>query len=144
MANYYGSTRTNYFRVTNAEALAELLDNCNTDDGEGVSLWTQTDSNGTKFYGFGCYGDIYGIAVNNDEDDPEYGYDEFVKKLQELLPEGEAAIITHVGQEKLRYLNGSVTVVTKDKVEYRYLSKLGIDIAREMLNNPEWTTQNEY
>lgn len=144
MANYYGSTRTNYFKVTDAEAFKELINLCVTDDPNGVSIWTSEDKDGAILYGFGCYGDIEGIDTSDDEDYPDYNYDEFIEKLQNLLPEGEAAIITHIGQEKLRYLCGSVNVVTKDKTEYKDLSALGINIARELLANPGWNTKNEY
>lgn len=144
MANYYGSTRTNYFKVTDGDAFVKLIEKCATDDPEGISVWTNEAKDGTTLYGFGCYGDIDGIDTGDDEDYPDYNYDEFIGELQKLLPEGEAVIITHVGQEKLRYLCGSVTVATKDKVEYRYLSKIGADLAKEMLGNPEWNTKNEY
>lgn len=144
MANYYGCTRTNYFKVTDEDALVKLIEKCASDDPVGVSLWTNEAEDGTKLYGFGCYGDIEGIGDGEDEDFPDYDYDAFVNELQALLPEGEAVIITHVGHEKLRYLGGNVTVITKDRVEYRYLARVGLDTAREMLDNPEWGTKNEY
>lgn len=143
MANYYGVTRTNYFKVTNEDAFVELMDRCKSDDFEGVSVWTNESEDGAKTYGFGCYGCFEGIKVGEDED-AECDFSAFVSELQKLLPEGEAVIITHAGHEKLRYIGGGVTVITKDKVEYRYLSKIGLNLAKEMLDNPNWVTQNEY
>lgn len=144
MANYYGSTRTNYFKVTDENAFKELIGRC-VSDGEEVSVWTHECQDGTVLYGFGCYGDILGLSEDDgDDEDYDYNYDAFIGEIQKLLPEDEAAIITHVGQEKLRYLTGCVTVITKDKIEYNYLSKLGVEMARTMLGNPNWGTKNEY
>lgn len=160
MATYQGSTRTNYFKVINENAFTKLIDLCGTDDPDGVSLWTNETQDGVKRYGFGCYGDISGIPIESaenseggceneredeyEDEDVEYDYDAFIKELQKLLPESEAVIITHTGHEKLRYLVGSITVVTRDEVEYQSLSDVALQTAREMLGNPHWTTKDSY
>lgn len=143
MANYYGKTRTNYFKVTDAEALCELS-NIVCGDEDDVHLEIQKDENGTKCYMLWCEGVILGIPDADDDEYYDYDYDEFIHRLQKLLPDDEAVIITEVGNEKMRYLVGQIAVVTNKDVQWRNLNSLGKEIAREMLKNPDWDTRNEY
>ena len=143
MANYYGKTRTNYFRVTDPDVLELLIESCFASD-DTVTLWKKSTEDGTCRFAFGCEAEIEGINISDDPDFPEYDFDDFLKKLQEILPEDEAVIITEVGSEKLRYLCGSVTVVTHNDIEHNTLDMLGRKTAREMLKDPMWDTSNEY
>ena len=48
------------------------------------------------------------------------------------------------GTEDLRFVNGWVTVITSDDMRFANLATSGKILAREMLGNLCWTTQNEY
>ena len=66
MANYCCATRTNYFKVKNEEEFMDFMKNvqCSEDD---IQIWT-IESNGTKYFAFGCYGGISGWIDTYDED----------------------------------------------------------------------------
>lgn len=72
------------------------------------------------------------------------GLDPWLKELQKILPDGEAFILLSAGYEKLRYASGDVTVVTNQKIGYRCLSGVAMDLARDLLANPNFNTQLEY
>lgn len=142
MANYYSKTRTNYFKVTDENALIDLFNQVQACEDE-VHLDAEESADKTRYFMFWCEGTIEGIPDSDDED-CDYDFDEFIHRLQKLLPDDEAVIITEVGSEKMRYLVGQIVIVTNKDVQYRNLDSLGKQIAREMLNNPDWNTKNEY
>lgn len=143
MANYCAKTRSNYFKVVDSTALKDLIDNAVSSDAE-VQLWEKKAENGTLYYAFGCDGTIYGIDVSDNLEDPEYDYDEFIRRLQKLLPEDDAIIITSIGSEKLRYLCGNIDVITCDAIKHRNIDAIGREIAKCLLDNPDWDTCNSY
>lgn len=107
------------------------------------------DSNGNKLYGFGGYGGISGYF--NNEDDYENSdtawdnaYDNFVDGLMKLVAEDDTVLIFEVGAEKLRYVVGSVTVITSRGYLYKDIESVGIEIAKQMLDNYDYTTQCSY
>lgn len=137
MANYDCVVRTNYFHVKDANAFEEFMNTVyGTDE---INIFKKND-----MYGFGCYGTIGGILISDNEDDEEYSYDEFINKLQTHVIEDEAIIIMEAGNEKLRYVLGSVCVITSHKIKYMDTMDLAIDIARELLNNDSYETQLSY
>ena len=149
MANYYGYTRTNYFKVTNEDEFFKLINECGSDDPRGIDVWTSKDKDGSKLYAFACESDLLGLSIINDddrieEDDCCYDYDEFIKELQKFLPDGEAVLITNIGKEKLCYLHGDIHIVTNKQTVLKSLRSIGIETARELLGNAEWDTKNEY
>ena len=140
MANYYGKTRTNYFKVNDPEAFKELLEKCaGTED--PLKVWAKEEDG---FYAFGCESEVAGIDINKDPDDPEYDYDAFLEALQKCVLPGDAVIITSVGWEKLRYLGADAVIITAKDIEYMSLESAAIKKARELLGNPDWTTDNCY
>ena len=142
MANYYGKTRTNYFRVTDEEALHNLIENRCAGREDNLHLYSETDENGITYFKFYCESTIEGLR--SDEYEDEYSYDAFIDELQKLLPENEAVIITEIGNEKMRYLHGSVIVVTQKETKYRDLDSVGKALAKKLLGNLNWKTKNEY
>ena len=152
MANYYGYTRTNYFKVTNENELLKLIDECASNDPKGIEVWRREDESGGKTYAFGCESDLLGLPISNHEpgendvcdSDTDHDYDAFIEELQKLLPDGEAVLITNIGKEKLCYLHGDMHVVTNKQTILKSLHSIGIEIARELLNDAEWDTKNEY
>lgn len=139
MANYNCTIRTNYFHVKDGNAFEDFM---NTVYGEDeITVFKEGD-----MYGFGCYGSISGVMNSKDEenDECEASYDEFIDGLQKHVSEDDAIIIMEAGNEKLRYVLGSVCVITSHKIKYMDTMDLALDIAKELLNNKEYVTQLDY
>ena len=142
MANYCGTCRTNYFKVKNEKAFLNFMNNVVGDD---FYIFDKEDKDGNKSFGFGCYGEIYGIATKvGDENEVEYDYDLFLENLQEHIADNDAIIIMEAGHEKLRYVKGSVLVITSAKIMYKDTDELAIELARKALKNENYTTQLYY
>lgn len=144
MANYMGFTRTNYFSVTDAEKLRDIV---------GRIIWDNSGSfleEGHGGYVFGCYGSVIGLRnpkqedCDNEDSDDDYNADSVYEALQEIVAPGDAIIITEVGYEKLRYLVGDTVVITRDAIEYINLRSAAMEAACKLLNNPQFDTQMEY
>lgn len=60
MANYVCTNRTNYFRVTDAEAFKNFLSQVVTDTDEDLYVWEKETGDET-YYAFDCYSNIFGI-----------------------------------------------------------------------------------
>ncbi len=149
MANYYGFTRTNYFRVTDAERLRKIVDN--THLGEDTLELFERKVGDETWYGFGCYDSIEGLYPNweradeyDEPEDADPSFDLFEDELQMILHPDDAIIITEVGYEKLRYLTAYSTIITAKGCEYVDLRNCAIDKAQELLGNPNWDTTMEY
>lgn len=147
MSNYYSKTRTNYFRVTDPNKLAELISNLSADG--KIELWEKQKDN-TTLYGFGGDGSIAGLAVIPNEDGKcedycdESDMNAFLRGLQSLLPDDEAIIILEVGSARMQYLIGTACIITQKDVNWMDLSFMAIDKAAEMLGVENWSTQLEY
>lgn len=134
MANYYAKTRSNYFGVNSKEDLEKIINRCCSMDSNEVKI---AESDGK--YAILCESEIMGY-----ETDYGYDFDKFIKDLSSVVEDGDAVILTEVGHEKMRYLSGSIVVITKNQVQYKTLQDIGISVAQEMLNNPNWETRNNY
>lgn len=53
-------------------------------------------------------------------------------------------ILMESGYEKLRYVVGQATVVTREKMRFCDISNWSLKAAREMLGDPEFCTKCEY
>ena len=136
MANYYEMTRTNYFKITDSDKFKEICEEITSESGVEFDV---TEKDG-KLYG--CISSE-SIIMLNDEDE-SVDIESFYKKLQTVLEEDDAIIFTSIGHEKLRYLVGMITVITKDDIQYINLEDKAMELARTMLKNPEWNTVNSY
>lgn len=142
MANYYATIRTNYFSVKDEAAFRELIQSVIAED--EVYIFEEPQSDGSKKFGFGCYGTISGIYVDSDDDRFEPDIDDFWNALQKLVCEDDAIIITELGSEKLRYLVGGSTVITSESIQFVDVWKESLEIARQLLNNPNYQTDFDY
>jgi len=146
MADYYGKTRTNYFSVTNEEKFREIIALCGATD--EIKIDDEKQNDGSVKYMFYCEGVIQGLpdseSDNDAGDDFDYSHEAFCKALQEILPDDDAVIITEVGSEKMRYLIGSCTVITSKDIKWIDISREAVKLAATMLDNPDFTTENEY
>lgn len=116
---------------------------------EDLEMFSKVDSNGNKLYGFGGYGGISGYFNNeddyeNDDEARDSAYDNFIDGLMKLVAEDDAVLMFEVGAEKLRYVVGSVTVITSRGYLYKDIESVGIEIATLMLDNYDYTTQCSY
>ena len=136
MANYYEMTRTNYFKITDSDKFKEICEEITSESGVEFDV---TEKDG-KLYG--CISSE-SIIMLNDEDE-SVDVESFYKKLQTVLEEDDAIIFISIGHEKLRYLVGMITVITKDDIQYINLEDKAMELARTMLKNPEWNTVNSY
>lgn len=124
MADYTCISRTNYFAVTDEEKLHEIAKLVGADVFKSAS---------GKFT-LGAYGSI-SYYMDEEKQDNVYIY----PMIQEILPEKEAAIFFEVGHgglpyhERLRYLMGSATIVTKDAIKLINLETKACRLANEML-----------
>ena len=110
MANYYGTTRTNYFRVKDADAFnkwieqfsgIEIIKKDGTvgllfDDGMPTIRWETEDADG------------------NEQNDVEVEID-FMDELAEHLADDEVAVLQEAGAEKMRYINGYAIAINNKK-----------------------------
>ena len=146
MANYCCVYRTNYFKVKDNEKFKEFMTHVYAED---LEVFHKKDENGNELYGFGGYGGISGYFNNKNEYEDSYeawdnAYDNFIDGLAKQVAEDDAILLFEVGNEKLRYVVGSVAVITSKGYEYRDITNVGVEIAKQMLNNPNYDTQCSY
>ena len=141
MANYCCAVRTNYFHVNDPDGFKQFMDKVYGCE-DAVDVWEEKDKDGETVFGFGCYGAIAGLVGDDDEDDCEY--DAFVDGLQKYVADDDAIIIMESGNEKLRYVIGSATIITSKKYEYLDIASLAAARAAEIIGNPGWVTKVDY
>lgn len=147
MANYYATSRTNYFRVTDEEKYNELFKNLVGLESEICDFTFTKEENGITLHGFGSYGPIsYRVPNSNTDeyDDEDYDFDQFLAELQAILPENEAFIYMEAGNEKLRYITGFSVVVTKNDIESVEICDEALKVAKRLLKKEDFETQMEY
>lgn len=144
MANYYGNTRTNYFRVTDEEKFKNILSKCNVSDDE-LETW-ERNVDGNKYFAFGGYGSLICYKDSEAEDDDlELDDIEIIyEKLSTVVHPEDAIIITEIGNEKLRYLIGASVIITCNAVEYIDIHDESIKAARKLLNNDRYNSIISY
>ena len=107
MANYYGNTRSNYFRVKNVAAFTEAM------EAMEVEVWTRQD---TDQVGITCLGDSGAWPSYDGETEEEI---DFSGIISEHIKEKEVCILMEVGNEKLRYLFGCAEAITSEGIVKR-------------------------
>lgn len=91
MDEYFATIRTNYFRVSDAEAFEEWIGQFD------LRVWSRNDT-----YAFGKMG-----SLGFPHYDPVQGeYIEFFEELAKHLRDGEIAVLLESGGERLRHVNG--------------------------------------
>ncbi len=112
MANWYGTSRSNYFKVKNEEAFHAWAESRNLEVLEGRR-------------------GLLGVAPSSMSEDgswPSYDSEmdaeiDFQAELIEHLAEGQVAILMAIGAEKLRYLTGFSVALAWDG------RRMSVDIA---------------
>lgn len=141
MANYCCTIRTNYFHVKDEDAFRKMMEQVYGCE-DSVDLWEEKDSKGNTVFSFGIYGGISGLRDPEDEDeDDDIAYDRFIDRLQQLVADDDAIIIVEAGNEKLRYVVGSATIITSKGYQYTDIEAVAVQQAREALANDGWDTK---
>lgn len=141
--NYVAMTRTNYFRTKDEQALRDLLGKTYGSE-EHITIF-ELEKNQTKYFGFGCYGSFVGYYDDEDEDiEFDEAFDAFVTRIQPLIADGDAVMIFESGSEGLRYITGYCTIITSKEYKTISVDDYALEVARSMLNNPEWDTRIDY
>ena len=146
MANYCFAYRTNYFKVKDNEKFKEFMTHVYAED---LEVFHKQDENGNELYGFGGYGGISGYFNNKNEYEDsdeawDNAYDNLIDGLAKQVAEDDAILLFEVGNEKLRYVVGSVSIITNNGYKYEEIKNVGIELAKKMLNNPNYDTQCSY
>ena len=135
MANFYGSCRTNYFKVKDDEAFEQAMSEIS-----GVNVITNAD-------GYGLLGDDPdggtwpGWIWDDEGNETEIDITEIVANH---LIDGEVAIFMECGAEKLRYIVGCAIAVN-NKGEHKIINLRSIyDQAKELTDRPDDITVAEY
>jgi hypothetical protein len=144
MANYYGSCRTNYFKVKDEkafEAAVEALPDIEFHRSDGA-----IDAKHEGLYcilGNNADGAGWPTHQYNEKLD-DYNDFDLVSEVYPHLADGEVAIFMEVGAEKLRFLVGYTEAVnnTGERVEVSLLDIY--DKAKQLTDRPEDITQAEY
>lgn len=145
MADWYGSARSNYFRVKDVEKFRELCSRWSITFIRKTENVNGVETENPDLVGFLCEGDFGGLPgyryeKGDGEDAPEkeYEFEDFLHELSELLAEGEVAVMVEAGAEKLRYVTGyALAVNSKGEMEsvsldliYERARRLGQNITR--------------
>lgn len=115
MANWHGTSRSNYFRVKDEEAFLEFVKIT------GVGLFTDDQNR----YAVTATDDGFwpAIIIKQYEDGTEeYVNFDFEAELASHLADGEVAILVTAGAENLRYVTGYAVAVKNDG------SRISVDI----------------
>lgn len=137
MANYECVSRTNYFHVKDVETFREFMDTVIADD---LHVWEEKDNDSNIVFAFGCEGVIYGIPDENGDS----SLDLFFTELQKYIADNDAVILTEAGHEKLRYVTGYATVVTRNNIQTLGIETFALAKVKEMLKNPDFETKTDY
>lgn len=134
MANYYGQTRSNYFRVVDVDKFKEVckdfeLEFIENDEGK-VGFYSNSES-GISQPLFG-WEDKDGVSGKYDDNTFET-VDELIASM---LEDNEVMIITHIGSEKMRFLNGYASAYN-NKGEFKNIDlwdihKLGLELGNNV------------
>lgn len=109
MANWYGASRTNYFKVTDEERYQSLFNRLAGTDNEVEDF--STTRNGETYHAFGSYGDILVKSESYDNGEEFSEWSDFLRSVGEILAPDSVFVYTIVGNEKLRYLTGICDMV---------------------------------
>ncbi len=146
MANYYCTTRSNYFHVNDEEGFRKMMKSVEGTE-DSIHLWEEKDKAGDAVFGFGTYGGLLGYLPNGEassDDEMNASYDSFMQQLQKYIVDDEAVIIMETGAEKLRYVNGFAQIITSEEIGWIDLKDAAVEKARKMLSKPEYSPKCEY
>lgn len=105
MANWYGSARSNYFRVKDDTAFRAMAKSV------GLGVW-ENDEDKSLLAVYPLDNDSGGWPSSKfNEATNDYDEIDLADEIAPHLAEGEVAVLMEVGAEKLRYLSGTAIAV---------------------------------
>lgn len=115
MANYYGTTRTNYFAVKNPVVFLEEMNSLpcmviHKDLEDGTRLYGILDSNDD---GGGLPWDVW------DDETEDYKQIDWLEIFSRHLEDDHVAVLMEIGSEKYRYLTGYAIAVNNRNEQLR-------------------------
>ncbi len=106
MANWYGSSRTNYVRIKDEQALREALESWD------IKVHQHPERRDfVMFEGAAEDGDFPSMAFDDDDNELEFSFEDTIVPH---LVEGRVLLSQVIGNEKLRYLSGHATAYAWD------------------------------
>jgi hypothetical protein len=122
MADYYGKSRTNYFKVKNLANIAELAEKLGCDLVINPDM-TERVVEKLPDGRFKIKPRKTVVLLSDEDLDTFYDeetedYEDTTKALQEMLCDGEVCVITHVGSEKYRYFDANAYIITKNDIKF--------------------------
>jgi hypothetical protein len=139
MVNYYGSFRTNYFKVNSREAFNEFM--THLEPGGDIKVF---ETNEADVVGFGSIEGWIPKYCQLDEDGYTDAVDEttcFDIELQKLIAPGDAVIIQEIRKDNLTDVEARACIITVDKIEWICLDDQANNLAAELLGNPKWQSK---
>ena len=138
MANWYGTSRSNYFRVKDAEAFLKWADE------RGLGVFKHQHDEGVSA--------IHGGASAEDGSWPSYDMEEeededidLIDELAAHLYEDQIAVLMEIGAEKLRYLTGVAIAFNSKGATVELILSDVFRTAAQTFHGPESTiTRAEY
>lgn len=109
MANFYGTARTNYFKVKNAKKFKDYVDTL-----PGAVLISKKEGR-SNLYGY-YMDNEYGTFPSegyNEETEEEFGID-VIDDVVPYLAKGSIAVFMDCGAEKCRYIAGSAFAINSE------------------------------
>lgn len=136
MANWYGTARSNYFRVKDRDAFLKWAEK------RGLGVFESSEDAGLFAIHSGDSTDGGSWPSYDVEKDTEV---DLVRELAEHLPNGQVAVLVEVGAEKLRYLTGqAIAINAKGRVVEVTLSDIYRKAARGFRVPESGITRAEY
>jgi hypothetical protein len=136
MANWYGSARSNYFRVKDRDAFLKWAER------RGVGLFTNDNDTDSFAIHPGGSTDSGGWPALDTENDAEL---DLTAELAEHLSKGQVAILMEIGAEKLRYVTGdAIAVNSRGRVVFLSLGDIYRKAARAFRVPENEITRAEY
>lgn len=114
MADWYGASRSNYFRDKDKDAFLKFV------DATGVKVFTDDQDLYAVAAEGGCWPDS--IEKLYEDGTEDYEDIDFVDELAPHLADGEVAVLMTAGAENLRYVTGYAVAVKNDG------SRISVDI----------------
>ena len=133
MANYLSWTKSNIFRITDKEKFTDIINNLVSD---GIIEFHEHDGDkeGETKVQFMVDGTPFGYETENGD----FELIPVIEDIQTLLPDDEVCVIIESGHEKLRYVDGSVLVISKETYFSKRLVEYAQEKSREILRNNDY------
>lgn len=125
MANWYGASRSNYFKVKDTEEFENFLDQFG-----GIEYHSEEDESYCIIAEEGCWPS----SIYNEETDEYEDYDDFFQDLSSHLLDDQVCIIVTSGHEKMRYITGDAYAINSKGQELSININSIYDMVRKAWN----------